>query len=296
MSGRLHAKSKAKPGFRKAAAPSRPSGRSTTSGRTGRAATGLAPKRSAAPKASTRSAAPARIRTTATKRVASAKPTTVANRPSSAKRLAPAKRLVSARVAGSGTKASSRPPVKRPTSSGSAVRSPQERAAGERRRNRVPVALAAAAAVVILATSFPLSVLLGQHGNLSAASAQMSELQHQNALLSQQRQALNSNAEVERLAQQNYQLVQPGRSLFVILPPAGQASTTPGAPTTGDPGDQPLVSPSHAPNMSPDPGLPQATAPVSGSQPTGPVSSALTSAVPPSSFWSRITSSLEFWK
>jgi cell division protein FtsB len=163
-----------------------------------------------------------------------------------------------------------------------------------RRRNRVRFAVAAGIALAILVTSFPLTVLYNQHRQLSAAAAQLGELQHQNALLAEQRQQLNSDAEVKRLAQQNYQLVQPGRSLFVILPPAGQ-TTTSGAPTAGDPADQPLVSPAQAPNMSPDPGLP--ATPVASS---GPSSTAGTpppgAAHPPTGYLGRIVSSLEFWK
>jgi len=158
----------------------------------------------------------------------------------------------------------------------------------------MPVVLAAAAATVILVSSFPLSNLLDQHRQLSAASAQLASLRHQNSLLAEQRQQLDSNAEVQRLARQNYQLVEPGQSLFVILPPAGQAaSTAPGAPTAGDPANQPLVSPSQAPDMSPDPGLPAAAAPTptgtSGAKPT-------TGPLPSGGFWSRVQSTLEFWK
>jgi len=154
--------------------------------------------------------------------------------------------------------------------------------------------LAAVAAAVILVTSFPATVLLSQHRQLSAAGAQLSQLQHQNALLAEQQQQLNSNAEVKRLAQQNYQLVPPGRSLFVILPPAGQA-TAAGVSDDGDPANQPLVSPSQAPNMTPDPGLPQTTpssggGTTAGSAPTGSAATAR------GGFWSRVTSSLEFWK
>ncbi|MGD0882633.1 MAG: hypothetical protein ABSB09_13790 [Acidimicrobiales bacterium] len=154
------------------------------------------------------------------------------------------------------------------------------------------------AAAAILVTSFPFSVLLGQHKQLSAEAAQLSQLQHQNALLNEQRQQLNSNAEVKRLAQQNYQLVEPGQSLFVILPPVGQAtSTAPGSPTVGDPADQPVVSPADAPDMTPDPGLPQVSTSATGtaSSRTGSPSSAPVTPAP-SSFWSRVASSLEFWK
>jgi len=157
----------------------------------------------------------------------------------------------------------------------------------------MPVALAAVAAAAILATSFPLSDLIGQHRQMSAEAAELSALQRQSNLLAEQRQQLNSNAEVKRLARQNYQLVEPGQALYAILPPAGQAtSVTPGAPSTGDPANQPLVPPAQAPNMSPDPGLPTTTAP---STATGPASPSTT---PQSAggFWSRVGSTLEFWK
>jgi cell division protein FtsB len=166
------------------------------------------------------------------------------------------------------------------------------------RRNRARLAVAGVVALVVLATSFPLTVLLGQHRQLSSAAAQLSQLHHENALLSEQQQQLNSNAEVKRLAQQNYQLVQPGRSLFVILPPAGQSVAAPGALTAGDPAYQPLVSPAEAPNMSPDPGLPQTPVSTGGTaSPSGTASgSASGTSHPAAGFWSRIAGSLEFWK
>jgi type II secretory pathway pseudopilin PulG len=183
---------------------------------------------------------------------------------------------------------------------GSKVRTPKERAAIESRRNRMPVVLAAVAAVVILATSLPLSVLYGQHRQLSAEAAQLIQLRHQNALLAEQRQQLNSNAEVKRLARQNYQLVAPGQALYDILPAAGQATTTaPGSPSAGDPANQPLVSPSQAPNMSPDPGLP-ATSTASGTTGTSSTGSSPSATPAPATshggFWSRVRTTLEFWR
>jgi cell division protein FtsB len=178
------------------------------------------------------------------------------------------------------------------------VRTPTERAAIEARRNRVPVLVAALAAVVLLATSFPLAVLYGQHHQLSAEASQLSQLRHQNALLAEQRQALNSNAEVKRLARQNYQLVAPGQALYDILPAAGQTSA-PGAPSAGDPANQPLVSPSQAPNMSPDPGLP-ATSTASGTTGASSAPSSTSTAQAPAAahggFWTRVRSTLEFWR
>ena len=145
-------------------------------------------------------------------------------------------------------------------------------------------------------TSFPLSVLFGQHRQLSAEAAQLSSLQHQNSLLAEQRQQLNTNAEVKRLARQNYQLVEPGQALYDILPPAGTTTpASPGAPTAGDPAGQPLVSPSQAPNMSPDPGLPAAAVPAStGTAGTSALSR--TPSKPVGGFWSRVGSTLQFWK
>lgn len=158
----------------------------------------------------------------------------------------------------------------------------------------MPVIVGAAVAAVILATSFPATELLGQHRQLSAEAAQLSSLRHQNSLLAEQRQQLNSNAEVKRLARQNYQLVAPGQALYDILPPAGQTTVVPGAPTAGDPANQPLVAPAQAPNMSPDPGLPATTA--TAPPGTGGSTSTPAPAKPAGGFWSRVGSTLEFWK
>ena len=128
------------------------------------------------------------------------------------------------------------------------------------RRSRIPVALAAAFAVAVLATNFPYSTLLSQHRQLSAAAAQLHQVQSANRALSEQNQQLNSTTEIDRLARQDYQLVSPNQTLYNVLPASGRStSTTPGGPTSGDPGDQPLVAPADAPDMSPDPGLPRAT-------------------------------------
>ena len=272
MSGRLHAK--ARPA-RTPASSARPKGRAT------------APSRA-------RRSSPATARPTATRR-----PTGAATRRSAPSGSSGARaRATSARRAATGATAAAVAalPNRRAGAGGGAPKlTPAERAAAETRRNRVRLGIAALAAFVILATSFPLTVLYGQHRQLSAAAAQLSRLTHANALLAEQQQQLNSNAEVERLAQQNYQLVQPGRSLFVILPPAGTAVTAPGSPTTGDPADQPLVSPAQAPNMAPDPGLPQTPTVASGTSSPA-ATTPPTATRPAGGFWSRIAGSLEFWK
>lgn len=158
---------------------------------------------------------------------------------------------------------------------------------------------------MVLATSFPFSALLAQHKELSAAAAQLSRVRQENSLLVEQEHQLSSTAEIQRLARQDYQLVSPGQSLFDILPPASTPATAaPSGATTGDPGNQPLVAPANAPDMFPDPGLPntpssggtgQSGAP--GSSTSGSTSSGgVGSPRAPSSFWSRVTNTLEFWK
>ena len=81
------------------------------------------------------------------------------------------------------------------------------------------------------------------------------------------------------------------RKLYV----AGRsAASTPGVSSAGDPANQRLVAPAQAPNMSPDPGLPTTNVPAS----TGAVGQASTTvaAKPSGGFWSRVGSTLQFWK
>jgi hypothetical protein len=149
---------------------------------------------------------------------------------------------------------------------------------------------------------------LKQHQQLASSSAQLQTLQHQNQLLSEQQQQLNSKAEIERFARQDFQLVLPGQTLFNVLPPAGQPATASGS-SNEDPGSQPLVSPADAPNMTPDPGLPQGgttgatgtSAAAGGSGTTSATSSGGSSSgssgtVSTGGFWHRVTTTLEFWR
>ncbi len=94
------------------------------------------------------------------------------------------------------------------------------------RRRRIPLAVAALCAVVILATSFPLAGLFSQHRQLSAAAAQLDQLQRANRSLARQQHLLSSKAAVQRLARERYQLVSPGQTLYDVLPPGGRSRTT----------------------------------------------------------------------
>jgi hypothetical protein len=155
-------------------------------------------------------------------------------------------------------------------------------------------------AVVILVVGFPASTLWSQHGQLAAASAQLDGLQHENRVLTEQEHQLSSSAEIARLAREDYQLIPQGQTLFDILPPAGSAGATGGGATTGDPANQPLVDPSDAPSMSPDPGLPPSVSASEGQKGSlggsGAPASGSSGSSGPTSFWSRVSDTLEFWK
>ena len=126
------------------------------------------------------------------------------------------------------------------------------------RRTRLTVGVAAVFTLILLATSFPLSGLLSQHRQLSAAATQLNQLRRTNRSLTEHEHQLNSKAAIQQLARQRYQLVVPGSTLYDVLPPGGHTSSTaPGAPTSGDPGTQPPVAPADAPDLSPDPNLGQ---------------------------------------
>ncbi len=165
------------------------------------------------------------------------------------------------------------------------------------------MALAGAFALAVLATNFPLSSILGQHRALSAASAQLSQVQHQNQALTEQEQALKSNVAINELARGDLQMVSPGQTLYDVLPPSSKtATTTPGSPTYGDPGSQALVAPDNAPDLSPQQVLPTpipATAAASSASGTSAAGTDVSRAAPPStpsSYWGRVADTLEFWR
>lgn len=184
---------------------------------------------------------------------------------------------------------------------------PRPPASPEARKRRVTVGVAAAFALVVLFFSFPFSTLISQHRELSAAAAQLAQARQENQQLAKQEKQLSSKAEIERRARQDYQLVEPGQTLYNLLPGPGNVASSGGSSTettAGDPGNQPLVSPSQAPDTAPDPGLPAtpvAPARSGGSaagRSGGRLSSGGVSQLPPSpsSFWSRVGDTLEFWK
>ncbi|HLY82223.1 MAG TPA: septum formation initiator family protein [Acidimicrobiales bacterium] len=60
---------------------------------------------------------------------------------------------------------------------------------------------------------------LGQRRSLTAAQTRVRVLTTANAKLDQQIQQLQTDAEIERLAREQYGLVKPGEEAYAILPP-----------------------------------------------------------------------------
>jgi hypothetical protein len=79
-------------------------------------------------------------------------------------------------------------------------------------------------AVVVLATSMPVSALLSQHDQLSSTSRQLGGLEAKNKALEQETQQLSKPSTVAGIARRDYGLVAPGSQAYEILPASG-AST-----------------------------------------------------------------------
>ena len=127
---------------------------------------------------------------------------------------------------------------------------------------------------------FPLDAVVQQNHNIAAAASTLKALKTQDATLQQQIDHLSTKAGFDQVAREQYQLVPEGQSLYLILPPAAAPAENNGGPVAypGDPGYQPLVSPSAGSTS------------ITGATPK-PVA---TTSKP--GLFSRIISSLEFWK
>jgi cell division protein FtsB len=89
------------------------------------------------------------------------------------------------------------------------------------------------AAVMLVAAVFlfglPGRTYLSQQRSLAASEVRLQVLSAENAKLDQRRQQLQTDAEIERLAREQYGLVKPGEEAYAILPPNPPASPNPPA-------------------------------------------------------------------
>jgi hypothetical protein len=129
-------------------------------------------------------------------------------------------------------------------------------------------------AVVIVATLVPFASLWRQQRELGASSAAIAQLQQEQKSLNQQAEAASNRASEIALAREQYQLVLPKQSLIQILPGAASGYIS---SNSGDPGNQPLVSPVNPPS-------------------TGLTPSITTRGAPSNGFFSRFLHVLEFWR
>jgi cell division protein FtsB len=82
------------------------------------------------------------------------------------------------------------------------------------------------AIVVVFVFVFPTRTYLNQRHQIDAAARRLTVLNAQNAALAAEAQKLQSPAEIERLAREQYHMVQPGEKAYVILPAAPPPTTT----------------------------------------------------------------------
>jgi cell division protein FtsB len=81
----------------------------------------------------------------------------------------------------------------------------------------IPAFLVALAAITLLAV-FPARTYLAQRQHLSAAETRARILAEQNKDLAERVARLHTDAEIERLAREQYDLVKPGEEAYAILP------------------------------------------------------------------------------
>ena len=109
-------------------------------------------------------------------------------------------------------------------------RNPAATETRHRRRVLVRVLLGAMAAVALLFVFvFPARTLLAQRQQTEKERSELKLLNEQSRKLQEESRRLQSNAEVERMAREQYGFVYPGERPYVVVPPP---TTTPPAPTT----------------------------------------------------------------
>jgi cell division protein FtsB len=105
---------------------------------------------------------------------------------------------------------------------------------------RIWAGVVAAVLVAVLALFvFPTRTYLDQRHELAVASQRMRVLDAQNAQLSQQVDKLHTDAEIERIAREQYHLVKPGEKAFAVLPAPEPTTTTLAPPPVVPPAPPP---------------------------------------------------------
>jgi cell division protein FtsB len=93
----------------------------------------------------------------------------------------------------------------------------------------VPFAMAVLVAGALFFAGFPARALLDQRGERSAIERELELLRAQNDQLERRAALLRTDAEIERIAREQYNLVKPGEEAYAILPGAGAPAIPSGA-------------------------------------------------------------------
>lgn len=146
-----------------------------------------------------------------------------------------------------------------------------------RRRALWGVMAGVVVAVGLFLFGYPTRTYLEQRAQLTQEQAKLDQLTAQNQTLSGQAARLQNTAEIERIARQDYGLVQPGQEAYAILP--SPASTANNSSASGGPGGASGAGANHS-NSS-----------------TGPSGASRSHHTSHSSggLWSRFIHQLEFW-
>jgi cell division protein FtsB len=92
------------------------------------------------------------------------------------------------------------------------------------RRAAWPLVTSVVAVGILFLAVFPTRTYLAQRHGLTAAQERVKVLSEQNRQLAGRVQKLNTDAEIERIAREQYDLVRPGEEAYAILPsPQGAA-------------------------------------------------------------------------
>lgn len=106
------------------------------------------------------------------------------------------------------------------------------------RRRGWAVVVALVVVGVLFVAVFPTRTWLGQRQELEATEQRLKVLSAENSELAARVQRLNTDAEIERLAREQYNLVRPGEEAYAILPappaPRPAPSTVAGEPEEGE--------------------------------------------------------------
>jgi cell division protein FtsB len=103
------------------------------------------------------------------------------------------------------------------------------------RRLFVGVVLTGVLLAVLLTFVFPTRTFVAQRTAISGAERQLEVLQQQNGELEARAARLRDDAEIERIAREQYNLVRPGEEAYAILPAPGgaEAPTATTVPAAG---------------------------------------------------------------